>query len=221
MILLWPYLSRALKTTLMCMLLLTWRPHPVCAQEKGPVPFFIGDRIPDLPLSRIINYKDSTATLSSFGDRLVVLSFWSTYCKSCIELFGFEDSLQRVNHDNVQIILVTMDAKEKVLPFIKRYNDAGQTKLSLPVIYGDSVLVHLFRHHSVPHYVWLSPNGMLLAQTGSEYMNALFLQNMAEEVFHQQQNMRKYNLSEVMMHYPKPTEVLLDTFKKNKLDETE
>ena len=184
-------------------------------------PFYIGDRIPDLPLHRIINYKDSTAKLSSFGDKLVVLSFWSTYCKSCIELFGLEDSLQRLNENKLQIILVTMDAKEKVLPFIWRYNEARQTKLSLPVIYGDSVLVHLFRHHSVPHYAWMAPGGQLLGQTGSEYMNVSTLEYIAKEVFDQQQKQYKYHISEVMTHYPKAPDRLVKVMQTNSLDEKE
>jgi hypothetical protein len=114
-----------------------------------------------------------------------------------------------------------MDAKAKVESFLKRYNNSRKIKLSLPVACADSVLVYLFRHHSVPHYAWLAPNGMLLAQTGSEYMNALFLKNMAEEVFHQQQQMHKYHISEVMMHYPKATEALLEAVNKNTPYKTE
>jgi thiol-disulfide isomerase/thioredoxin len=193
----------------------------VYAQKTDIDPFYIGDRIPDLPLHRIINYKDSTATLSSFGDKLVVLSFWSTYCKSCIELFGFEDSLQRVNNDKLQIILVTMDPKEKVLPFIKRYNQDRQTKLSLPLIYGDSVLAYLFRHHSVPHYAWLAPGGQLLGQTGSEYMNVPTLEYIAREVFYQQQKLYKYHISEVMMHYPKAPDSFVKAMQANCLEKKE
>lgn len=141
----------------------------VQAQKISIKPFYIGDRIPDLPLNRIINYKDSTATLSSFGDKLIILDFWGIHCSSCIEMFSFEDSIQQALNDKLQFILVTLDPKEKVIQFFNRWDSVHHIKFSLPVVCSDSVLCYLFRHHSVPHYAWLSPDGSLLAQTENKY----------------------------------------------------
>lgn len=182
-------------------------------------PFYIGNRIPDLPLDRIINFKDSTTTLSSFGDKLVILSFWSTYCKSCIEFFHFEDSLQRVYDGKLQIILISPDPKGKVWHIIERYNSSAKTKFSLPVIYGDSVLVQLFRHRSVPHYAWIAPNGELLAQTSDMFINASIIKDISQDVFHSQQLKYKYNFSRRMMHYPEVSVSLLNLIKENKFRE--
>lgn len=180
-------------------------------------PFYIGDRIPDLPLNRIINYKDSSATLSSFGDKLIILDFWSIHCSSCIEQFPKEDSLQHILGDKLQFILLTLDPKEKVTSFLKHFDSSYHTKFSLPIIYSDSTICCLFRHHAVPHYVWLAPNGAFLAQTEQQFITPQIVEQVSNRVVGLQKQMRKEHFSEVMLTYPPPDKKLTEAIHQNKI----
>ena len=64
--------------------------------------------------SRIENAKDTT----------LVINFWATWCKPCIEeLPCFEELRERYNGQNVLVILVSLDFKsqleKKFIPFLK------------------------------------------------------------------------------------------------------
>ena len=64
--------------------------------------------------SRIENAKDTT----------LVINFWATWCKPCIEeLPCFEELRERYLGQNVQVILVSLDFKsqleKKFIPFLK------------------------------------------------------------------------------------------------------
>lgn len=188
------------------------------AQKTTIEPFYIGDRVPDLPLNRIINYKDSAASLSSFGEKLIILDFWSTHCASCIAMLPMEDSLQQAMNDKLQFILVTIDPKEKVASFLKRWENLHQAKLSMPIVCSDSVLSYLFRHHSVPHYAWLAPDGSLLAQTsGEHFINATSIQQLLLPVLQSIEQRHKDGFPPNMTSYPPVPSVLLKMLKRNKL----
>ncbi|MGF7229957.1 TlpA family protein disulfide reductase [Arachidicoccus sp.] len=209
-------INKSLTKKLLCFLGGTLLLSSVQAQQKIE-PFFIGDRIPDLPLHRIINYKNSTATLSSFGDKLIILDFWSIHCSSCIEQFPQEDSLQHILGDKLQFILLTLDPKEKVTSFLKHFDSSHHTKFSLPIIYSDSTICCLFRHHAVPHYVWLAPNGAFLAQTEQQFITPQIVEQVSNRVVGLQKQMRKEHFSEVMLTYPPPGKKLIEVIRQNKI----
>lgn len=182
-------------------------------------PFYIGDRIPDLPLLRIINYKDSVTTLSSFGDKLIILDFWSIHCRACIEKFPFIDSIQQANKARLQFILVTFDPREKVVPFLRRYDSLNHTRFSLPIVCGDGVLIYLFRHYAVPHYALIAPDGRLLAQSHTDFMNPATIDYITNSVLQSQAGMRKDHFPKAMYSFPSAPQNLLGAFKRNSVKE--
>ena len=75
--------------------------------------FTVYDSMPQLE-SRIENAKDTT----------LVINFWATWCKPCIEeLPCFEELRERYIGQNVLVILVSLDFKsqleKKFIPFLK------------------------------------------------------------------------------------------------------
>ncbi len=186
-------------------------------QKENVEPFYIGDRIPDLPLNRIINYKDSSATLSSFGEKLIILDFWGIHCGSCIQMFPFEDSVQQAFNDKLQIILVTSDPKEKVIAFFKKWDSAHHSHFQMPIVCEDSVLSKLFRLNTIPHYVWISPEGSLLGQTENKYfMDAAIIKHVMNTILQTIKEMQAKKYPKSLTQFRKPSPALLKAFEENK-----
>ncbi len=137
------------------------------AQAPSVKALSIGDTVPDININNIINYKTSTAKFSDFKHKLVILDFMNTYCLNCISVLLRFDSLQRQFGDKIQIFIVTDEAKERVIKFLKT-NPAARN-VSVPVIFGDTTLEKLFPHRYVSHEAWIN-KGVVKAITGSEYV---------------------------------------------------
>jgi len=136
-------------------------------QKNGKF-FMVGERIPDLPLKGLFNYKDTTAKLTDFGEKLIIMDFWSIHCSMCVELWPKIDSIQRALNDRVQFILVTYDSKDKVQTFLKKWNAKHEQPLSIPIVYENNKLSKLFLHNGIPHTAWITPTAKLLLQTVGE-----------------------------------------------------
>lgn len=147
--------------------------HNVYAQKIEIDPYYIGDRVPDLPLENILNYKDSVATLSSFGDKIIILDFWNIHCGSCISMFPLEDSLQKIMKDKIRFVMVTPDSPERTKRFLNRWDSLHGERFSIPVVTGDRVLNKLFRYRYIPHFVWIAPDGRVLAQTSHAFIDQM------------------------------------------------
>lgn len=131
-------------------------------------PVKIGDRIPDVTLTNIYNYKTTKTNLSDFKAKLIILDFWATWCKSCLANFPKIEELQQHYGGEIQFIKVAYEKKEVVLPFLEKFHKHKPSVI--PVITDDKILHELFPHFYIPHYVWLDQTGKVVAATtGDEF----------------------------------------------------
>jgi thiol-disulfide isomerase/thioredoxin len=147
---------------------------PIYSQNETVIKSLsIGDKVPDIPLSNLINYPTKTARLSDFKGKLVILDFWATWCTACVHNFPIMDSLQRQYGDILQIILVnsksTGDNKSRVKSLFDRLKINGNQEVILPIAAEDTIADALFKHRILPHYVWLL-DGEVKAITSSEQL---------------------------------------------------
>lgn len=139
-------------------------------------PLSIGDSVPDISLGTIINYPKSTAKLSDFKGKLVILDFWASWCGSCIQGFPKMDSLQHKFESNIQIILInprkSRDDLTKINRVITRMDSLLGQSFRLPVIINDSIVSSYFKYTALPHYVWIDRNGTVKAITSRKYVTS-------------------------------------------------
>ncbi|MCD2424390.1 TlpA family protein disulfide reductase [Niabella pedocola] len=141
-------------------------------------PLTIGDTVPDITFTNIINHPTQAARLSDFGGRPVVLDFFATWCSSCIAALPHLDNLQQQFSNKIQLFVVTYEPKENLHQFFK--NVPLAQKLRLPFIYGDTVLKQLFPHKSIPHEVIISQN-KVAAITFPEYITGTTFQRLLQD----------------------------------------
>lgn len=128
-----------------------------------------GEKVPDITLNHLLNYKEKSAKLSDFEGKLVILDFFATWCTSCVKALPHLDALQQQRND-VKILVVTSEPKEKVKAFFER--NKLLKGLELTLVTEDTTCKKVFPHQLIPHEVWISGNRVLKAVTAAEYVTA-------------------------------------------------
>ncbi|MES2378463.1 MAG: TlpA disulfide reductase family protein [Bacteroidota bacterium] len=130
----------------------------------------VGQVVPNVRFKQIINYTRTTARLSDFKGKWVILDFWGTFCGSCIEAFPKMQGLQDKFGSQLQILLVDThpskhETRAVVIKSLEAYKKRTGNKLTMPVPLFDTVLNAYFPHTSVPHEVIIDPKGVVRAIT--------------------------------------------------------
>lgn len=131
----------------------------------------IGQRVPDITITNLHNYKGkngkpaTTAKLSDFKGKLLILDFWATWCSPCVAMIPKMDSLQKAFGDKIQFLSVTYQNEKDVLQFLEKFETQKGQHYDLPVITDSKELHKLFPHVYLPHYVWIDGNGIVRAIT--------------------------------------------------------
>lgn len=126
----------------------------------------IGNKVPNVVLKNMINYKFKEAKLSDFHGKIVIIDFWSKYCSACINGFPKMEQLQRKFEKDIQVLLVTQN-NEKDLEYLFQHSP-NVINNKLPMVIGDSSLHKLFPHYGEPYLVWIDRIGNVMATTQSE-----------------------------------------------------
>ncbi|QHS56554.1 TlpA family protein disulfide reductase [Mucilaginibacter sp. 14171R-50] len=141
----------------------------------------IGDKVPDVMIKNIsglvLDGKGvKEARLSAFAGKLLILDFWATWCAPCRRMVPVMDSLQRQFKKEVVFLPVTYESAAVVAPVL-----AAMRKIKpfdLPEVTGDVALHKLFPHRSLPHYVWIDPQGRVCAITEEKEVTAAHIKRM-------------------------------------------
>ncbi|PRY09808.1 AhpC/TSA family protein [Pontibacter ummariensis] len=133
--------------------------------EEG---LFLGQSLPDVNIPHLLNHPAPTARLSDFKGKLLLLNFWATWCSTSRGSIPRLEDLQNRFGDQLQVLLVSKEDRAKVQAYYKSREKEGKTSRWLPTAVEDTHLSELFPYHLVPHVVWISPGGKVMAIT-SEY----------------------------------------------------
>jgi thiol-disulfide isomerase/thioredoxin len=159
-----------LKICLLGLLCLFFRPsaQPVSKDQA----LKIGDKVPDLAISNIINYKYKYVKLSDFKDKILILDFWATWCSPCVAMIPVMDSLQKEFSGKVQFLPVAYQSAAEVSGFMAKLQAQRGAQYTLPDVCADTQLAALFPHTYLPHYVWIDGRGVVIAITGYEEVDS-------------------------------------------------
>jgi thiol-disulfide isomerase/thioredoxin len=137
-----------------------------------------GNTLPEATFTYTIHAQTPVVRLSNFKGKLLILDFWATWCGSCIAAFPRLDSLQKQFADRIQILCITDEDYSHIKDFLAKNKIASQ--VSLPFITNDSLLAQWFPHQSVPHEVWISPEGKILSMTDAGEITAGHIQKVLQ-----------------------------------------
>ena len=129
---------------------------PLVSYPQPSNTFNIGDSMPPLTFNNIFNNSGASISLNEYKGKLIILDFWNRWCGSCIEAFPKMQNLQNEFGDKIKILLVTTDKNEDLVQLFRKVEMP-----SLTIISNDSLLNRMFPHATVPHHVWINPDGRI------------------------------------------------------------
>jgi thiol-disulfide isomerase/thioredoxin len=131
----------------------------------------IGDKVPAVIISHILNYSSPSAKLSAFKGKLLILDFWATWCSGCIQNFPKMEALQKTFGSKIQVLAVTYQDSKIIKAFLAAKTDVNGNRYHFPTAVDDVALTKLFPHRFIPHCVWIGPDGRVVAITGADDVN--------------------------------------------------
>ena len=130
----------------------------------------INDKIPNIILSKILNFHKNSAKFSSFRDKALILDFWATYCSPCIAEFPKMDAMQKKFGKNIQFLLMNSYSgdTEQILEKFLAEQRAKINDFALPIVLNSAEIRKVFPINTMPHYIWIGADGRIKAITRAE-----------------------------------------------------
>ncbi len=136
----------------------------------------VGDSLPASTHSYLTHYGGQPNE-----GKIILLDFWATWCSPCIAMIPKVQALQEEFARDIAIIPVTYQSEAEVNSFLARLKRQKGYSIQVSMIVKDSLLHSLFAHTSLPHYVWISPKGKVLAITDHSEVNATTIQRLLQQ----------------------------------------
>lgn len=135
----------------------------------------IGEKCPDIRLSPILNYYRSSARISDFRGKVLILDFWATWCSPCVALLPVNDSLQQEFGKRICILGVCYQPTRVVGSFLTEMNKFR--KVHPITLTSDTILEKIFPHTYLPHVVWIDPKGIVRSITEGNQITAAHIES--------------------------------------------
>lgn len=139
-----------------------------------------------IAFDKVINSEYSTINLISLRGKLVILDFWATYCTNCIKEFPKLDSLQKKYGYQIQIVMIVQQAgnlitEENIKDFISNWHKKHSLDIPIAIVNSQDYVNTLFPHTTIPHYIWIDPDGRLMAKTMASFITKTNIETALEE----------------------------------------
>lgn len=133
-------------------------------------PLTIGDTVPDVVIGNLLHSPVATIHLSALKGKWVILDFWERGCSNCIKALPKLQQIADSLREQVQVITITRYGNRAQLSAALKGNKLTQG-ITLPVAIQDSTTQRYFPFEIISHVVWIDPEGIVRAITGSDYIS--------------------------------------------------
>ena len=134
----------------------------------------VGDEMMNIELKNARNLPQHVKKISDLQGQWILLDFWSIGCVSCIQAFPKLQALQKEFQGRFQLIVINPDKPDSLVDhYINtlKNDEIRKSYRSLASLNGDHVWLDLFPHRTVPHHIWISPQGKVEAITNGSNAN--------------------------------------------------
>ncbi len=132
----------------------------------------IGDQAPSLVIPKNSNSTNKKIDLSDFKGKLLILDFFATWCVPCVANIPKNNQLQEKYKDELQFLMITKEDDGIVDGYFKRLKALKNIENRIPIIYDQGTDLHtMFPHFFIPHYVWIDPDGNVIATTRDDMID--------------------------------------------------
>lgn len=121
----------------------------------------------DMIQSPDFEFEDVTSNrvqLKSFANKYVYLDLWATWCAPCIaELPSLKNLFEKYKNQNIKFVGISIDKKEdleKWKNFVLKNKVPGVQLIASK----ESDFIKSFNIYSIPRYILLAPNGMIIME---------------------------------------------------------
>lgn len=162
------------------------------AQGQVPVteikPLKVGDKLPEIFwTTKHKIYRNgvvSEENLLPFKGHILIIDFWATWCTNCINRFPKMAALSEKHQTIAKVLLVNTkgnkDSIAQIDTVYKRLN-TGIQSLRLPSIVDDTLINSLLKPTFLPHYVWISREGKVVAITNGDFVDEAPIKSMHQQ----------------------------------------
>lgn len=119
-------------------------------EESLPSPL-LGKKLPEFAFKDI--HTGNAILLET--DKLMLLDFWEVWCGWCIKAFPKVDKLQETYADDLQVLGVVTETKEKAVDMIASKNSL------IAHSFMDKTIINAFNINSYPRYYLIDQNGII------------------------------------------------------------
>jgi peroxiredoxin len=139
-----------------CLVGMLFCSYALCAETPGPA---VGSVAPDFKAHNLVTGQD--VTLSSQRGKVVILTFWASWCAPCKrELSILEDAQRLVGNDRLFVFAVSYRDTQAALAAIK--GPAASWQINVMTDHNDHV-ANLYSVSTIPHLFMIGRDGKVVA----------------------------------------------------------
>ncbi len=121
------------------------------------------DLVADLTATQMLNYSTSSTSLKKLQGNITIIDFFGTWCAPCIKALPELKNYQEKFKEDVKVILVSTETKDKLSKFIN-----SRQPFSFPMIVdADNTFTNAFNPPSYPYSIVLDKNLKILLITNA------------------------------------------------------